>query len=213
MRRLLADVRSALRGRPVHVLRTLWLTLLCVCLTGALHAWQTSGPDGLRAVSWLGGVEAGQAWWVALLRTPLSLFVPAPDLPVWGALAQVLVVFGVAEIALGRRWLLLVAYVGTLAGTCFARLGVALGPDVPVLGLPAHVAAERDTGPSAAVLALALALAWRYRAYVTGTVLYAVMLTEALAIGNLAGKEHVTALTVTLALCALWLRPLPRDPA
>ncbi|MFG3255972.1 hypothetical protein [Streptomyces sp. NPDC048172] len=204
MRRLLTDVRDALRGRPVHTVRALWLTLLCVCLTAALHAWQTSGPAGLRAVSWLGGVEAGQAWWAALLRTPLSLFVPAPNLPVWGALAQVLVVFGAAELTLGRRWLLLLAYVGTLAGTGYARLGVALGFE------PSAVATERDTGPSAAVVALALALAWRYRAYALGTVLCAVTLTEALVVGNLASKEHVTALAVTVILCALFLRPLPR---
>ena len=212
MRLLLGDVREALRGwrrRPAEAVRALWLTLLCVCLTAGLHAWQTSGGAGPRAVSWLGGVEAGQAWWVALLRTPFSLFVPAPDLPVWGALLQVLLVFGVAELVLGRKWLLLVAYAGTLAGTGFARLGVALGPDVPVLGLGAGVAAEPDTGPSAAVVALVLAVAWRYRAYAVGAVLFCVMSAETVVADNLAGKEHVAALLATLVLCALLLPPTP----
>lgn len=60
-------------------------------------------------------------------RTPLSLFAPALDLPVWGALAQILLVFGPAEVRLGRWHTLAVAYPATPAGTV-PRTGVAWAP-------------------------------------------------------------------------------------
>ncbi|GLF95584.1 hypothetical protein SYYSPA8_14825 [Streptomyces yaizuensis] len=63
--------------------------------------------------------------------------------------------FGIAEIVLGRVRTLVVAYVRTLAGTLYARFGVAVGPD-GLLGLPASDAWIVDTGPSAAVAGLAL---------------------------------------------------------
>nr|WP_241266061.1 hypothetical protein [Streptomyces boncukensis] len=195
-----AAVRGGLRtGNPAGALR---LTLVCVCLTGALQAWQSSGPDGMRWVTRLGGVTADQPWWLALLRTPLSLFVAAPNLPVWGALVQLLVVFGVAELTVGRRWTLGIALAATLAASWYARLGVALGPDVPVLGLPAAEGAVRDTGPSAAVAAVAVFVAYRYRAWVLCGLVSAGMLVEAVAKPNLAGKEHVVAVGVALVVAA-----------
>lgn len=65
----------------------------------------------------------------------------------WGALAQVLLVFGIAETMLGRRRTLLIAYVRTPAGALHAHIGVTTGPD-GVLGLPAADAQAVDTGPS-----------------------------------------------------------------
>jgi hypothetical protein len=140
--------------------------------------------------------------WPALLRTPLSLFVPALDLPVWGALAQILLVFGIAELCLGRWRALAIAYVATLAGTLYARLGIRLGPDSP-LGLPASDRWVVDTGPSAAVVGLAVYLGWRYRAYVTASAVIVAMVVEVLLKENLAGKEHLAAIVVVLALCAV----------
>lgn len=46
-------------------------------------------PGGEHFVSRVGVVRAGLPLDLSLLRTPLSLYVPALDLPVWGALAQV----------------------------------------------------------------------------------------------------------------------------
>jgi hypothetical protein len=46
---------------------------------------------------------------LALLRMPLSTFAPAPQLPPWGALAQVLVAFALLEAAMGWRRTLAVA--------------------------------------------------------------------------------------------------------
>lgn len=62
---------------------------------------------------------------------------------------------------------LVIAYVCTLAGTLFARVAVAVGPD-HLLGFPRWVAHVRDTGPSAAVVGLALCIAFRCRAWFTG---------------------------------------------
>ncbi|MFC5645391.1 MULTISPECIES: hypothetical protein [Kitasatospora] len=157
-------------------------------------------PGGEHFVSRVGVVRAGLPLDLSLLRTPLSLYVPALDLPVWGALAQVFLVFGIAEIVLGRRLTLLVAYACTLAGTLFARIGVMIGPE-HLFGFPRWVAHVRDTGPSAAVVALAVVVAFRCRAWWTGAAVALAMVVEAVLLPNLAGLEHVVAL-LTAALIA-----------
>ncbi|MGW0615194.1 hypothetical protein [Streptomyces sp. NPDC002788] len=195
---LYAAVRGPLRERRW---RAVPMAGTAVCLTAVLHfvhqqAW------GYRLVQNVGAVRAEDPLWLALLRTPLSLFVPALDLPVWGALAQILLLFGFAEICLGRWRTLALAYVATLAGTLYARLGIWLGPNSP-LGLPASDAWVVDTGPSAAVVGLAVFLGWRYRAYVTAGVVIAAMAVEVAVMENLAGKEHLAAIAAVLALCAV----------
>ncbi|MBE8475889.1 hypothetical protein [Streptomyces justiciae] len=181
--------------------RAVPMTLGVVCLTALLHIVHNQSW-GFRFVEDVGAVRAEDPLWLALLRTPLSLFVPALDLPVWGALAQILLVFGIAEMCLGWWRTLVIAYVATLAGTLYARVGIWLGPDSP-LGLPASDALVVDTGPSAAVVGLAVFLGWRYRAYVTAGVVIAAMVVEVLLKDNLAGKEHLAAIVAVLALCGL----------
>lgn len=156
-------------------------------------------PGGERFVTRIGVVKAALPLDVSLLRTPLSLYVPALDLPVWGALAQVFLVFGIAEIVLGRRLTLVVAYACTLAGTLFARVGVAIGPD-HMFGFPKWVAYVRDTGPSAAVVALAICIAFRCRAWFTAGLVVALMVGEAVVLPNLAGLEHVVAVITALLI-------------
>ncbi|MEU9130064.1 hypothetical protein AB0D08_18470 [Kitasatospora sp. NPDC048540] len=158
-------------------------------------------PGGAKVVTLIGVVKASLPLDVSLLRTPLSLYVPALDLPVWGALAQVFVVFGLAEMVLGRRLTLLVAYACTLAGTLFARVGVAIGPQ-HLFGFPHWVAHVRDTGPSAAVVALAVCVAFRTRAWWTGGTVALVMVGEAVVLPNLAGLEHVVALLTAVLIAA-----------
>ncbi|MFJ4618431.1 hypothetical protein [Streptomyces sp. NPDC088812] len=193
---------AAVRG-PLVALR--WravpMTLGAVCLTAALHVVQNQswGHAFVRSV---GVVRAGDPLGAALLRTPLSLFVPAPDLPVWGALAQVLCVFGLAEICLGRRPTLLVAYAATLAGSLYARVGVALGPG-RLLGLPASDAQVVDTGPSAAVVGLAVLLGHRYHAHATAGAVVVAMVVEVLLKANLAGKEHLAAIAGVVVGCGV----------
>lgn len=114
-------------------------------------------------------------------------------------------VFGAAEICLGRRRTLLIAYVATLTGTLYARIGVALGPD-GLFGLPASDARIVDTGPSAAVVGIAVYLCYVLRARFTGALVTAAMVAEVVLKNNLAGKEHLVAIAAVLALCALTAR-------
>ncbi|MFE2046182.1 hypothetical protein ACFXAZ_35720 [Streptomyces sp. NPDC059477] len=195
---LYATVRAALRRSGW---RAIAMTLGAVLLTAVLYVvhQQSWGHDFVEDV---GAVRADEPLWLALLRTPLSLFVPALDLPVWGALAQILIMFGIAEICLGRGLTLALAYAATVAGTLYARIGIAVGPGGP-FGLPASDAQVLDTGPSAAVVGLAVYVAWRYRAYVTLALVIVAMAGEMLIKDNMAGKEHLAAIAVTLVLCAL----------
>lgn len=181
--------------------RALPMTLGVVCPT-ALVQFTQNQSWGHRSVRNIGAVRAEDPLWPALLRTPLSLFVAAPDLPVWGALAQLLAVFGIAEICLGRWRTLVVAYVATLAGTLYARVGIAVGPG-GFLGLPGTDAHVVDTGPSAAVVGLAVFLGWRCRAYVTAAAVIVAMVVEVALKDNLAGKEHLAAIVAVLVLCGV----------
>ncbi|MEW2165732.1 hypothetical protein AB0912_22445 [Streptomyces sp. NPDC007084] len=193
--------RAVRRGLARRRWRAVPVTLGAVCLTAVLQFVQNQSW-GFQAVQDLGSVRAEEPLWLALLRTPLSLFVPALDLPVWGALAQILLVFGIAEICLGWWRTLVIAYVATLAGTLYARAGIALGPHHP-LGLPGTDAQIVDTGPSAAVVGLAVFLGWRYRAYVTAGLVIAAMVVEVLCKDNLAGKEHLAAIVAVLVMCGV----------
>ncbi|MCX4574515.1 hypothetical protein OHB41_15210 [Streptomyces sp. NBC_01571] len=195
---LFVTVRRDLEARR---LRAIPVTLAAVLLTAVLQFAQNQSW-GYRFVQDIGSVRADEPLGLALLRTPLSLFVPALDLPVWGALIQILVVFGIAEICLGWWRMLVIAYAATLAGTLYARIAVMLGPDHP-LGLPATDARIVDTGPSAAVVGLAVFVAWRYRAYATAAVVIASMAVEVTVKGNLAGREHIAALAAALVLCGI----------
>ncbi|MFF4419517.1 hypothetical protein ACFY04_01770 [Streptomyces sp. NPDC001549] len=184
--------------------RAIPMTLGAVCLTSVFQIVQNTSW-GFQPVQDLGSVKAADPLGTALMRTPLSLFVPALDLPVWGALAQILLVFGIAEICIGWWRTLLIGYVATLAGTTYARIGLALGPDHP-LGLPVSDRIVNDTGPSAAVVGLAIYVCWRYRAYLTGALVILAMIGEVLVKDNLAGKEHLAAITAVMAVCVLRAR-------
>ncbi|MFF7973808.1 hypothetical protein [Streptomyces sp. NPDC007905] len=193
---LYVTVREPLSKRR---LRAVPMTLGAVCLTALLQYVQNQ-TWGNQFVQNLGAVRAEDPLGPALLRTPLSLFVPALDLPVWGALAQILFVFGIAELCLGWWRTLTIAYVATLAGTLYARVGITLGPHAP-FGLPGSDAQVVDTGPSAAVVGLAVFVSWRYGAYVTAGAVTLAMVVEVLLKENLAGKEHLAALMGVGTLC------------
>ncbi|MFF5443530.1 hypothetical protein [Streptomyces sp. NPDC012888] len=198
-----ALVRRGWRAAPV--------TLGAVCLTLVFQIVQNQAW-GYGFVQDVGSVRAADPLWQALLRTPLSLFVPAPDLPVWGALAQMLLVFGIAEICVGWWRTLAVGYLATLAGTTYARVGLALGPEHP-LGLPESDRLVNDTGPSAAVVGLAVFVCWRYGAHLTGGLVVLAMAAEVLVKDNLAGEEHLAAVAAVLLLCAAVTLRNRRTPA
>lgn len=193
-----AAVRTALVTRGWRAVPLTLVAVFLIALCQVLQ-WQSWGYGPVRDI---GFVRAEDRLWLALLRTPLSLFVPAVSLPVWGALAQVLVVFGVAEIVVGRGRTVVVAYACTLAGTLYARLGIAVGPD-GFLGLPASDARVVDTGPSAAVVGLAVCVCVSLRAWFTGALVIAALVVEVIVKPNLSGKEHLVAIVVALVFCAL----------
>ncbi|WP_179023164.1 hypothetical protein [Streptomyces sp. IMTB 2501] len=195
---LYVTVREALLKRR---LRAVPMTLGAVCLTSLLQYVQNR-EWGYQFVQNVGAVRAEDPLGLALLRTPLSLYVPALDLPVWGALAQILLVFGIAEVAIGWWRTLVIAYVATLAGTLYARVGISLGAHAP-FGLPWTDAQVVDTGPSAAVVGLAVFVAWRYGAYMTAGAVTLAMVAEVLIKENLAGKEHLAALMAVGLLCLI----------
>ncbi|WP_462099922.1 hypothetical protein [Streptacidiphilus sp. PAMC 29251] len=194
-------LRTARRSLARDRLSALSLTLSATAAILLLQLLQHT-PGGAQLVERLGVVRASLPLWESLLRTPLSLFVPAPDLPVWGAALQVLLVFGIAELTVGRWATLFVAYAGTLAGTLYARHGVHVGARGAdhLFALPWDDAFIRDTGPSAAVVALAVYVTWRYRAWLTGGITVAAMILEQALFPNLAGAEHLAAVLCALAL-------------
>lgn len=157
-------------------------------------------PAGAAWVRRLGGVTADLPLWLSLLRTPVSLYVPALDLPVWAGITQLFLAFALAELVLGRARTLAVAYVTTLAGTLTARLMIALGPGWWGFGLPADCGTVLDTGPSAAVVGLFTYLAVVRRAPVVFTLTGGSMVWESIAVPNLAGREHLVAVSAAIVL-------------
>ncbi|MFF3935247.1 hypothetical protein [Streptomyces phaeofaciens] len=157
-------------------------------------------PAGATAVRILGGVQGDLPLWLALLRTPVSLYVPALDLPVWAGITQLFLAFALAELALGRARTLAVAYAATLAGTLTVRVLIAMGPDRWGVGLPPETAQVLDTGPSAAVVGLFTYLSVVRRAPVVFTLTGGSMVVESLAKPNLAGREHLIAVGAALVL-------------
>lgn len=143
----------------------------------------------------LTGERAGLSWPLAMLRLPGSLLAPAIGLPIWGALAQVLFCFGLAEVHLGRARVVGVLIASHVTATLFGRLFVALGPRVPFhLGLPRSTRWQRDTGPSAAVVGVGTYLGVCLKLPILTTILVASMVALCAVEPGLAGREHLVAI-------------------
>lgn len=186
-------------GPPWEALRTRGLAAFPLALISAatvavFGSIQHTAP-GLWLVEHVAGVYQALPLGLLLLRLPLSMFAPAPDLPAWGATLQVLVVFGVCEIALGRARTLITAVCVNGLTTLAAWLMIVIGSHL-ALGTPQIDAYELDTGPSTVVVALSVYVALRYRAYVLLGLTAAAMVTEALVLPNMAGREHLVALAL-----------------
>ncbi|MGA4543079.1 hypothetical protein ACPA54_24120 [Uniformispora flossi] len=163
-----------------------------------LHAVHLTkwGHDFVRII---GGVQASLPLPISLLRTPISLYVPAINLPVWAGLTQLFIAFALAQLTLGWKRTLLIAYLATLAGTMTARVMVWLGPH-HVLGLPHSAAYVLDTGPSAAVVGLFSYISVVKRAPVLFSLTSLSMIVESVAVPNLAGREHLIAIGAAMVL-------------
>ncbi|MEU8589160.1 hypothetical protein AB0C59_19465 [Streptomyces sp. NPDC048664] len=155
---------------------------------------------GVVVVRLLGGVTADLPLWLALLRTPVSLYVPALDLPVWAGITQLFLAFALAELALGRGRTLAVSYATTLAGTLTVRVMIAAGPGWLGFGLPPETGQVLDTGPSAAVVGLFTYLSVIRRAPVVFTLTGGSMIVESIVEPNLAGREHLIAVGAAIVL-------------
>jgi hypothetical protein len=169
-------------------------------------------PAGATAVRILGGVSAHLPLWLALLRTPVSLYVPALDLPVWAGITQLFLAFALAELVLGRARTLFIAYATTLAGTLTVRVMIALGPGWGGFGLPPKIGQVLDTGPSAAVVGLFTYVAVVRRAPIVFTLTGGSMVWESIAVPNLAGREHLIAVGTAILLALhghFWSRSRP----
>ncbi|MET7486824.1 hypothetical protein [Streptomyces sp. NPDC005538] len=157
-------------------------------------------PGGETVVRHLGGVQGDLPLWLALLRTPISLYVPALDLPVWAGITQLFLAFALAELALGRARTLFVAYATTLAGTLTVRVMLLIGPGCGGIGLRPEIGHVLDTGPSAAVVGLFTYLAVVRRAPVVFVLTGGSMVWESIVRPNLAGREHLVAVGTALVM-------------
>ncbi|MGW4272802.1 hypothetical protein ACWEGQ_10665, partial [Streptomyces seoulensis] len=160
-------------------------------------------PRGETVVRLTGGVQADLPLWQALLRTPVSLYVPALDLPVWAGITQLFLAFALAELTLGRRRTLFISYATTLAGTLTVRVMLAAGPGWWGFGLPPEIGHVLDTGPSAAVVGLFTYLAVVRRAPVVFFLTGGSMVVESVLKPNLAGREHLIAVATALVLALI----------
>ncbi|MFI6685302.1 hypothetical protein [Streptomyces sp. NPDC050485] len=152
---------------------------------------------------------------VVLLRTPLSLFVPARNLAAWPGIPVLFLCVALAQLVLGRTRTVLVAYAVSLAGTLSARVMIAAGPQW--WGLPPEAAHVIDTGSSAAVVGLFAHIATVKRAPVLFLIAVVPTVVRAFEKPNLAGREHIVAITVAVLLGLLATRRTGRtalpDPA
>jgi hypothetical protein len=187
--------------------RAIGLSISCAALIALFALLQHTGP-GWWVVEHVAAVYQALPIWLIVLRLPLSMFAPAPDLPAWGAIAQVLVVFAVAEVQLGRWRTLLVAVCTNALTTLSARLMWIVSAVLGV-GTPQIDAYELDTGPSTVVVALSVYVLLRCRAYILLAAIVLAMVLETVLLPNLAGREHLVSIGLGAAAFLIGDR-LPR---
>jgi hypothetical protein len=156
-------------------------------------------PDAqIGATLWhSGAVYASLPLTTELWRLPMSLFLPTAYLPIWGAVAQLVVVIGLGELLLGRWLTVGVAVVGHFAATLAARLIIDshLGT---LFGLSPALAHVLDTGPSAAATAVGACLLLLLGMYRCASLLCIALFIAALVTPGIDGLEHLIALACGL---------------
>ncbi|MFK0180346.1 hypothetical protein ACIQVR_30740 [Streptomyces xanthochromogenes] len=210
-RQLLREFRVVV-AEPVRTLvrRGLSGVLLAVFTAVAvltLHAVDQT-PTGATLVRLTSHVRGDIPLPLVLLRTPLSLFVPARDMPALPGIPVLFLGIALAQLVLGRTRTVVVAYAVSLAGTLSARVMIAAGPRW--WGLPPEAAQVIDTGASAAVVGLFAHVATVKRAPVLFLCAVTPTVLRSIQKPNLAGREHLVAITVAVLLGLLATR---RDPA
>ena len=152
-------------------------------------------PDTKAFVDRISAVRLTQPIFMILERTPLSLFAPTFRLPVTGALLQVLIVVAIAEVHLGALRTGVIA-LGTQLGVNLVVLLLLHGGQLSLLGVARDHLSDRDTGPSVAVIAVALATGIVARTYILAVLLSFVMIGATFVLPDRAGREHIAALVM-----------------
>ncbi|WP_406136578.1 hypothetical protein [Streptomyces sp. NBC_01089] len=195
-RRIVVEPARACRRRGVAGVALGVLAVLAVIVVHELIRTRT----GAVAIRLTGEVRGDLPLPLVLLRTPVSLVLTDPGLPVWAGLPRLFLAFALAELAIGRTRTLLIACGTSLAGTLGARAMIALGHGP--FGLPPGTAHVLDTGPSAAVAGLLAYLAVVRRAPVFAVLTSGVIVVQSALRPNLAGREHLLAVGVALVIGA-----------
>jgi hypothetical protein len=144
-----------------------------------------------------GDVYASLPLGTELARLPMSLFLPTPYLPVWGACLQLLVVIGLGELILGRRLTIAVALFGHFGATLIARV-LLDNVHTYLFGLSPALAHLLDTGPSAATTAVGACLLVCSRMTRSAILLSVGLVAAALLAPGIDGAEHMVALACGL---------------
>ncbi|WP_328378697.1 hypothetical protein OHB13_26295 [Streptomyces sp. NBC_00440] len=192
--RIVVEPAREFRRRGVPGVALGILAVLAVIVVHELIRTRT----GAVAIRLTGEVRGDLPLPLVLLRTPVSLVLTDPGLPVWAGLPKLFLALALAELVLGRTRTLLIACATSLAGTLGARVMIALGHGP--LGLPPETAHVLDTGPSAAVAGLFAYLAVVRRAPVLTLLTTAVIVVPSVLRPNLAGREHLLAVGLALVL-------------
>lgn len=170
-----------------------WMAVTAATLTIAVYALLNDSV--VRPVLWRSGsVYSSLPFITELQRLPMSLFLPTPYLPEWGAVLQLLVVLGLGELIIGRWLTVSIALLGHGAATLTARV-IIDGGHGSVIGLPHLMSRVLDTGPSAATVALGACLLIAIRANWCIAILSAALVFAAVVAPGIDGAEHLVALT------------------
>jgi hypothetical protein len=189
--RLLFLVRAALAaGRRPWFALAMGASAIAVSLLLHNHS--------IGAAVWhSGAVYASLPLGTELVRLPMSLFLPTPLLPLWGAVLQLVVVLGISELLFGRLVTVVVAAIGHVGSTLVARV-ILDSIHGSLFGLSPALVHMLDTGPSAAVTAVGAYLLLAARMYRCTLLLVISLLAAALAIRGIDGVEHMVALACGL---------------
>jgi hypothetical protein len=173
-----------------------WLGIILACGVPAVYLL-LHAPGFGRAVWHSGAVYASLPLGTELWRLPMSFFLPTPYLPVWAAMAQVLVVVGLGEIVFGRWLTIVVAATGHFAATLTTRMVLEAGQGT-VFALPHALVHSLDTGPSAAATAVGACMLLGLRMHRLTAVLCVALIAAAAVAPGVDGQEHLAALVLGL---------------
>jgi hypothetical protein len=176
-------------------LRSLWMgPAAAVVVVGLALAFRTRSGHGVVVAYAI--TRPGDPLYLTLGKLPLSMFAPAALLPFWFAIAQVAVVYSLAQALVGVRATMLVALSGHALATVTAYLWILTGPPIGVGHRYDHFP---DAGPSVAVVSLLayIAVSRRVSWLAIGMITYHAI--EVGVFNGLSQREHLIG-TVTGAL-------------